>query len=185
MAGSMRLEAEAPRRLTLIGYGNLARGDDAAGPLLLQRLQDGAGAAAGRYRLNFVEAVQLNPEHAYDLRDCAAVLFLDADSRGGALRLYALAADRHYPFSSHTQSPASVLALYETLEGRPPPAAFLLAIGGRQFGLGDPLSEHCRHNLRLAEDRLRRLWRAEVHQWPALWRRLTAAEGRAGAPRCA
>ena len=57
----------------IFGYGNPSRGDDALGPLLLERL-----AADGLPDIECLTDFQLQVEHALDLEGRDLVLFIDA-----------------------------------------------------------------------------------------------------------
>ena len=75
---ALRIEAAAPVAPTLVfGIGNPSRGDDAIGPLMIERLEreQSAGRLSG---VDLLTDFQLQPEHALDLRGRARVLFVDA-----------------------------------------------------------------------------------------------------------
>ena len=120
----------------VLGWGNDARGDDALGPLLLRRI------AEAFPDLDTVEDYQLQIEHALDLDGFDAALFVDA-SRGlsepFAFREIAPSAARTP--TTHALSPEAVLDVYAQVKGRAPPPAFVLALRGVQFELGEGLSE--------------------------------------------
>lgn len=59
-------------------------------------------------------------------------------------------AGRDASFTSHAMSPGAVLAAYRDAFGAEPPAAFLLAIRGDQFELGEDLSASARDHLEAA-----------------------------------
>ena len=59
--------------LLIFAYGNPSRGDDALGPLLLERLQ-----ALNLPHVETLTDFQLQVEHAYDLQGRERVLFIDA-----------------------------------------------------------------------------------------------------------
>ena len=123
-------------RTIVLGWGNDARGDDALGPLLLRRI------AEAFPDLDTVEDYQLQIEHALDLDGFDAALFVDA-SRGlsepFAFREIAPSAARTP--TTHALSPEAVLDVYAKVKGRAPPPAFVLALRGVQFELGEGLSE--------------------------------------------
>jgi len=58
----------------VFGYGNLSRGDDALGPLLLERINDICNLA----EIEILTDFQLQVEHALDLDNRTLVLFVDA-----------------------------------------------------------------------------------------------------------
>ena len=123
-------------RPIVLGWGNDARGDDALGPLLLRRI------AEAFPDLDTVEDYQLQIEHALDLDGFDAALFVDA-SRGlsepFAFREIAPSAARTP--TTHALTPEAVLDVYAQVKGRAPPPAFVLALRGEQFELGEGLSE--------------------------------------------
>ncbi|AEF98695.1 hydrogenase maturation protease [Methylomonas methanica] len=143
--------------ILVFGYGNLSRGDDAVGPLLLAYLEQHADLS----RIELLTDFQLQIEHALDLQDRALVIFVDAavcgDSPFGFSRL-APCHDNSY--TSHAMSPAALLQVFESVTGDTMPPSFLLSIKTESFELGDGLSESARNNLheacRFAENILER-----------------------------
>ncbi|MCK9607751.1 MAG: hydrogenase maturation protease [Methylomonas sp.] len=141
--------------ILVFGYGNLSRGDDAVGPLLLTHLEQHADLS----RVDLLTDFQLQIEHALDLQDRELVIFVDAavsgDSPFGFSRL---AACRDNSYTSHAMSPAALLQVFESVTGVTSPPSFLLSIKTSSFELGDGLSETARNNLheacRFAEDLL-------------------------------
>lgn len=120
----------------VFAIGNDARGDDALGPLLAERIARRTDRALSLY----VE-YQLQIEHVLDLCGAGAVLFVDAAI--GLARPFEFApvvADHGTPVLSHALSPAVLLGVFERLEGAPAPPAFTLAVRGACFELGAPLS---------------------------------------------
>ena len=136
--------------ILLIGYGNPGRCDDGLGPAFADRI--------ARRNLPGVEVVidfQLKVEHALLIAEAATILFADAQMGGEKpFSLEPLAPVETGDVSSHSLSPASVLALAETLYGAAP-AAFLLGISGQEFGhMHDALSQTALRNLDLAEKQM-------------------------------
>lgn len=132
----------------VIAVGNRSRGDDALGPMLLDALR----AAGSGEQVELIEEFQLQVEHALDLVGRDAVLFVDASRApvdGGAV-LMPLAPQTGHPPASHALAPAAVLGVFEQVQQRPAPPAWLLAIEGAAFGLGDGLSELAHRHLALA-----------------------------------
>lgn len=131
--------------LLIFAYGNPSRGDDALGPLLLERL-----AALNLPHIELLTDFQLQVEHAVDLQGRALVLFIDASvSCPPPYAFTRLAAIKDTSFTSHAMSPAAVLQAYHELYGEPPPA-YLLAVRGDNFELGEPLGEAAATNLEAA-----------------------------------
>lgn len=130
----------------VLGVGNASRGDDALGPLLLERLRDAGVEAAGDVEL--LEDFQLQLEHALDLRDRLGVLFVDAARPGHAdgASLSPIDADAAIVPASHGLRPQAVLHVARRIDGKVPPA-WLLAIEGVEFGLGVVPSAAARRHL--------------------------------------
>ena len=70
--------------LLVLAVGNPSRGDDALGPLLLERLQADGWDAGGQVEL--LCDFQLQVEHTLDLQGRSAVLLVDAARPGVAMR---------------------------------------------------------------------------------------------------
>jgi len=122
--------------LLVFGWGNPSRGDDALGPLCVERLRD-AGFAAGA--VEFLDDYQLQVEHALDLVDRQRVLFIDASLGCRApFEATELQPARDASFTTHALSPRALMQVFRTLQGQPPPACTLLAIRGERFELGEP-----------------------------------------------
>ena len=143
--------------LLVIAVGNRSRGDDALGPLLLEALRDEPGA-----EVELLEDFQLQVEHALDLLGRRAVLFVDASHApvAGGAALVPLAPQRGHPPASHRLAPAAVLGVFEQLQHGAPPPAWLLAIEGQAFGLGEGLSAPAAQHLARAIG-LARAWIAD------------------------
>lgn len=124
-------------RIVVIAIGNPSRGDDALGPMLVERLGPGWPAAV----VTLTE-FQLQIEHVLDLAEATLVLFVDAE-RGlaGPCRLRELRPDASPTVFSHALSPAQLLGLYASTVGCVPPPAFVLGLAAEGFDLGAPLSE--------------------------------------------
>ncbi len=117
---------------------------------MLSELRDEEPAAGLEFRY------QLNIEDAYTLKDCGAVVFADATAEGGdEPALVEIGPAAGIAFTSHEMSPASVLALCHELFGRAP-RAYLLAVRGYDWEMGEGLSERARANLARATKVLRR-----------------------------
>jgi hydrogenase maturation protease len=124
--------------LLVFGWGNPSRGDDALGPLLVERLQRHAQATLPPGRLDCLTDFQLQVEHALDLVGRERVLFVDAaQDLDQPFAVRNLCASRGAGISSHALAPDAVLQVYQDLHGQPPPPATLLAIRAQTFGLGE------------------------------------------------
>lgn len=130
--------------------GNPSRGDDALGPRFLELA---ARALATRVEAGEVELLadyQLQVEHALDLAGRDRVFFVDASLRARAPFEYLpVRPDIDRSYTTHAMSPGALLAVYRRTVGAPP-EAWLLAIRGETFDLGDPLSAAAAGNLEAA-----------------------------------
>ena len=151
----MRLETTGPVAPVLVlGIGNPSRGDDALGPLLVERLaqEQAAGALAD---VELLTDFQLQPEHALDLRGRVLVIIADAATAcAEPFELKPLASGGEpLCHSTHSTSPGALLRIHAELYG-PPPPTMLLLIRGYRFELGDPPAPTALHNLATAYARL-------------------------------
>ena len=131
----------------LFGYGNLSRGDDALGPLLLEYVESHCNLE----QLEILSDFQLQIEHALDLEDRLLVLFVDASvSCVGAYDFAKIEPGRDKSYTSHAMSPAAVLDVYQSIKKQLPPPCFLLSIKAEKLELGEGLSPQAKNNLDLA-----------------------------------
>ena len=134
--------------LVILGYGNVSRGDDSIGPLLLARVEQAAPANTVT-----IEDFQLQIEHALDLCGADLVLFLDAGTGTPAPFAFTAVEPVSSPtLTSHALLPETVLEVYVKVMEAPPPPAFVLCVRGESFKLGDGLSAP-------AADHLEAAWR--------------------------
>ncbi len=153
--------------LLVLAVGNPSRGDDALGPLFLERL---AAVREQRGDWNDIELLtdfQLQIEHAVDLENRALALFVDASvSCPPPFQFTRLRPARDTSYTSHALSSAAVLHVYQQINHVPPPPAFQLAIRGERFELGQPLSAAAEANLAVALKFAGRLLeRRDVESW--------------------
>jgi hydrogenase maturation protease len=140
-------------KLLLFGYGNPGRGDDALGPLLIERMNQLKLA-----NTTCLIDMQLLIEHATDLTGFDQIIFVDADmSCKEPIEFSAIDAKRDNSYTSHAVTPAALLYIYQQIYQRAAPLAFLLRIRGYHFELGDPLSAQANRNLDAAS--------VKVQQW--------------------
>jgi hydrogenase maturation protease len=122
----------------ILGWGNPGRGDDGLGPAFVQALSEsdllGVATESG---------YQLQVETAAELARYDRVLFVDADRTGtGPFWLARLRPDpASVAFSTHSVSPAALLALARDLF-QAEPEAWILGIRGYRF---DEFEEHLSH----------------------------------------
>lgn len=133
-------------RTLLIGIGNYSRGDDAMGWLFLNEIEK---IDSGRFDLEY--RYQLQVEDADLISNYERVIFVDATEEilddGFAINSCEPAGT--YYFSSHQQSPETVLYLSKTLYPNSP-VAFVVAITGYRWGLGEETGEKAEENLKKA-----------------------------------
>ncbi len=132
----------------LFACGNPSRGDDALGPMLLQKV--GESTLIDFEQVELLSDFQLQIEHAMDLRQRQLVLFTDASVSCKAPFEFSRLQPAYDPtYTSHAMSPAAVLSVYESIYQEQPPPGFLLSIKAERFELGDNLTgragEHFRH----------------------------------------
>jgi hydrogenase maturation protease len=139
--------------ILVFGWGNPSRGDDALGPLFVERIE-----ALGLPGVECLTDFQLQVEHALDLRGRRAVLFVDASvSATAPFDVSEIEARADASFSSHALSPQAVLQVYAEIDDEAPPPSLLLAIRGHRFELGEPLSSAAKTHLDAAT--------AWAHEW--------------------
>lgn len=133
-----------PKPVLLFGYGNLSRGDDALGPLLLEYVESHCSLDA----IEILSDFQLQIEHALDLENRRLVLFVDASvACSDAFDFSVLEPAKDKSYTTHAMSPAAVLDVYQSIKKQVPPPSFLLSIKADQFELGNGLSANAEYNL--------------------------------------
>ena len=136
--------------ILVFAYGNPSRGDDALGPAMYELLeqQQKAGLLTG---VELLTDFQLQIEHATDLQHRKRVIFIDASMTASPPYDFdPVLPEQDLSYTTHAMSPAAVLAVYQQIHQRPPPASYLLSIRGYAFELGEPLSRRARSHLRTA-----------------------------------
>ncbi|OHC66253.1 MAG: Ni/Fe hydrogenase [Rhodocyclales bacterium RIFCSPLOWO2_02_FULL_63_24] len=122
--------------LLVFGWGNPSRGDDALGPLLIERI-----AALQLPGVECLTDFQLQVEHALDLENRRRILFVDASVDAAApFAVTPIEAARDASFTTHAMTPEAVMQVYVELHDEAPPPCTLLAIRGERFELGEELS---------------------------------------------
>jgi hydrogenase maturation protease len=130
----------------VVGIGNPARGDDAIGPLLIERL-------AGRVRpsVELLTDYQLQVEFVLDLQGRDLVIFVDASVAAAApFECRAVTPAASHSITTHALAPSALLAAYEAHFGLAPPRALALAVQGCEFELGAGLSAAAADHLEAA-----------------------------------
>lgn len=127
----------------IIGIGNPSRGDDALGPLAIERLE-----ALTSPDVELLTDFQLQVEYVLDMEGREEIIFVDASVTGDEpFAFIPVAARRDRSHTSHALAPAALLAAFENHHGRPAPPAFALAIRAYAFELGEGLSPMAANNL--------------------------------------
>jgi hydrogenase maturation protease len=136
----------SPAPVLVIGIGNPSRGDDAIGPLAIERLE-----AMDLPGVEVLTDFQLQVEHAVDLVGRREVVFVDATVSGeGPFSFDAIAPVADQGATTHALAPAAVLDVYRRYTDAPLPQARVLAVRGFEFELGAPLSDAAARNLEAA-----------------------------------
>jgi hydrogenase maturation protease len=140
------MKANRRQSTLLIGFGNSGRSDDGLGPGFAWRMER---CCTGYLRTE--AAPQLMPEHAEIVAACDAVIFADAAlSIPPPFVFRSLPAASRHAFSTHSFSPESLLSIVREFFGKTP-AAYLLAIRGYDFEIGEALTEAAVENMKAAE----------------------------------
>ena len=138
--------------LLVIGFGNTLRQDDAAGPLVAERI-----SALGIPGVHALACPQLSPELAAELADVPAVVFVDATTdTESEVELVHIAPADSSRVTTHAADPRALLAMtqeiYDTV-----PAAWLLKVPAVNFEHGEELSVVTRRGVEAAVDEIRTL----------------------------
>lgn len=129
--------------ILIIGIGNPSRGDDALGPLCIERLE-----AMELPDVELLTDFQLQVEFALDLAGRREVVFVDAAASGPEpYDFRPVGRDGGNSHTSHVLSPEAVLAACGRVGVTPPETALVLAIRGYGFALGAAPSLQATHNL--------------------------------------
>jgi len=142
--------------ILIIGYGNSLRGDDGAGLLLAERLEQ-----AWRARHVAVERLavqQLMPELAWDIAQAAVEAVLFVDTRAVApgetepgLQISPVESPALSPSLGHHLDPAVLLTYARLLYGKTLPA-WLVTVPGVDFEHGETLSRTAQQALDMASE---------------------------------
>lgn len=145
--GALQARDVAP--LLILAWGNPSRGDDALGPLLMQRLED-EGLIDG-VRVQALQDFQLQVEHCLDLCGRDRVLLVDASvGLGEPFTVHAARAQAPEGLGSHALAPGALLHWFETLHRQPAPPCTQLALRASRFELGEPPSPQALDDLEAA-----------------------------------
>ena len=150
-----------PAPVVVFAVGNRSRGDDALGPVLLERLAAALDAEGRGSGFELIDDFQLQIEHALDLADRRLALFIDAGTGTPAPFAFRAIepANTIVTHSTHALPPEAVLAVYRKTAGCEPPPAFVLCVRGESFELGADLTVAAKINLEAAWVHLAKLCR--------------------------
>ena len=138
--------------LLVFAIGNPSRGDDALGSLFAERAAVLLAREVSDGLVEFLTDFQLQIEHSLDLAGRSRVVFVDASVRAPPpFEFVRTAPRRDATFSTHAISPEAVLDTHREVVGEPPPA-WVLAIRGERFELGEDLTVPARAHLDAALD---------------------------------
>lgn len=155
----LRLRGWLARSALIVGIGNGARGDDAVGGLLADRIRAWQRAHAPDANWRILSDDQLHLEHIQDLQGRELVLFLDAmvdvadgpEGLVGCRRVSAGAAGMSASaFLSHHLTPEALIGIAEALEVPLPAQVWLVSVRGDRFELGASLTPQAQHGVELA-----------------------------------
>jgi hydrogenase maturation protease len=142
-------------RVLLQGIGNPSRGDDALGPIAIERLAAATSSLVENLQFEFEWVYQLQVENAEQWSHFDVVVVIDAQVNGSALfdwrELKSSGAALN--FSTHQLSPEVVLGLAQEYF-QPVPRVFLLGIHAEKFELGESMSPATEAALEAALDSL-------------------------------
>ena len=132
--------------LLVIGIGNSGRRDDGLGWKFTELLAQSVPEKA-----DYEYRYQLQVEDVLLVCQYKKVIFADASHAAisGGFELSSCLPAAHYFFSSHAQSPETILYLAQELYQKEP-AAWTMAISGQNWGLGTQLSPAAKENLEKA-----------------------------------
>jgi len=133
-------------QILIIGIGNIGRGDDGLGSKMADFV---SGMKLDKVSIEY--RYQLQVEDAQLVSEFPIVIFVDASKEKlpGGFSWKPCKPGDHYFYSSHMQSPETVLYLAETLYGKTP-EAYTLAIEGKNWDLGESLSKNAEQNFQEA-----------------------------------
>lgn len=141
------LPPSQPGTVAFLGWGNVARGDDALGLEFIDAIDRMRSGHPGWPPLKLLRAQQLSLEHVLDLRGCEVLVLVDAGANGSKWSLRPLLAGVSRHSLSHSVSPHTLLSTFEKVFGCLAPMTFVLKIRGYSFDFGAPLSEDALRNL--------------------------------------
>ncbi len=142
----MSQEENSIAPVLLIGYGNLARGDDALGPLLLEKIRP--WIKDHDLPVELLHEHQLQTELVMDMRERDLVIFIDASvGIDSAIDFSTVEPEEISSFTTHAVTPGTLLKTCISMYAEAPADTCVLSIRGYDFSLGEALSPQAAENL--------------------------------------
>lgn len=133
---SAAVDVVAP--VLVLGWGNPSRGDDALGPMFIERFEAYTQVSMPPGSVECLTDFQLQIEHALDLVGRARVLLVDASvDLDVPFQVSVPRAARDASFTTHALAPEALLQVYREVQNAEPPPCTLLAIRAANFELGE------------------------------------------------
>ncbi|OOZ74327.1 hypothetical protein BOW49_04260 [Solemya velum gill symbiont] len=141
--------------ILLLGYGNLARGDDALGPMLLENIRP--WIRQQELPVDLLHEHQLQAELIMDLRERDLVIFIDASAGiNSAIDFIRVEPEENSSFTTHAVTPGALLKTFIDMYAEPPPLTYFMSIRGYDFSIREALTQQATDNLALAVEFLKK-----------------------------
>lgn len=128
--------------ILIFAWGNPARGDDALGPMLAERVSHWLAQHDQCHQIEVLCEFQLSPEHAYDVQGREQVIFIDAAMQQAQVACWRQVQEQSpCGWTTHACSPDALLWYCRQLLGESVPLAQLLSLAAADMTLGQPLSQ--------------------------------------------
>jgi hydrogenase maturation protease len=139
-------ESSLAPEILLIGYGNELRGDDAAGPIIAEKIE-----AMRLPGIRVIVCHQLTPELAEDIAGARVVIFVDASVEidGDTARAMRIEPNPAAQLQGHLGDPRALLYLAQSLYGQAP-MAWCVHVPAMEFELGAKPSRMAAHGIETA-----------------------------------
>lgn len=146
------------KKALAVGIGSLIREDDGIGPYCVKLLQQ-KESWAKKELVDYLVVHQLDVIHCAVFAEYELVIFIDADAQDGydIIRVEEILPEpKPHHFTSHIGSISDIMSLTGGLFGVTP-KAYLAAVKGASFGVGDTLSPEAKENSREAVEIVQQL----------------------------
>lgn len=157
----------------IIGFGNPLRGDDGLG----WRAAEYLAAVLPERQARVIACHQLTPELAEPISQAELVIFIDAEEREPAGKLFCRRIKPAAPLAafSHHLTPAGLLGWARELYGSHC-AAMVFSVSGQSFGCTEELSPAVSAGLRRLTERISRLARRREKRRTTIFDKAASAE---------